>query len=333
MSVAAAPDDPPEPTDALDSSGSSLTRLLQDEQANDVEATPQIYLACPLTGLDIDDRRREETSYRVAVVESAVFEATVGDRTDGGKWPVRLHVPFHKTRPGADGDLGPATVYDRNLDSLLSSDGLIIVTDEHCSAGVGQEFEWAVRAAIPVLYLSRALASRQLRGTPHNVDARVFDDAHQAALHVQNWLHGNRTQIRNGPGRRAGRDLAYAGLTARLAIAWGRVSNRTDLAAQLNLHPGAVDNLVRSSSRVALTPWWTICELAVLLGVRLEARRGLTFAESRAWVTAAEASGWDTRTAERVRIYGAVTGAVDLELPATWTALHDRMRAPGPLGA
>jgi hypothetical protein len=80
--------------------------------------------------------------------------------------------------------------------------------------------------------------------------------------------------------------------------------------------------MVESPLRIALTPWWTICELAFLLGVNLEARRALTFPECRAWVTAAVEDGWDERIAERLRIYAATTGASNLDRPATWKFLH-----------
>ncbi|MCT7658050.1 hypothetical protein [Mycobacterium deserti] len=53
-------------------------------------------------------------------------------------------------------------------------------------------------------------------------------------------------------------------------------------------------------------------------------RRGLTFAESRAWVIAAADGGWDTRAAERMRTFATTSGAADLELPASWTALYAR---------
>jgi hypothetical protein len=146
------------------------------------------------------------------------------------------------------------------------------------------------------------------------------------------WLQKNRSQIQSGPNRRADRDLAYIGLTARLAVAWKQTKNKTAVAAQLNLHPGAVDSMISAPSRVALTPWWTICELAVLLGVRLEARRGLTFRESRAWIKAAEDGRWDARTAERVRIFAATSGITDLELPADWVSVHARMFDTPPAG-
>ncbi|MEJ7634103.1 hypothetical protein [Aeromicrobium sp.] len=283
---------------------------------------PQLYIACPLTGLDSDKGRLEETSHRIETVKRAVEEATVTDRIEAEQWPVSMHIPFENTRPGSDGGLSPSTVYDLNLDALLASDGLIVVTDQYCSAGIGQEIEWAARAGTPVLYLSRVAASRQILGTPHNVAGRTCDDAVTMAAHVRNWLSANRSQIQSGPTRRDDRALAYLDLTTRLRAAWEQSTNRSPLAAQLNLPPSGIDSIIRSPERVALTPWWTICGLAVLLSVSLEARRGLSFAESRAWVRAAEDGSWDARTAERMRIYAATTGATSLERPATWISLH-----------
>lgn len=327
------PTEPTDPLEPVEGPGPTLEEQLDDDRAATEQPIPQLYIACPLTGLDTNEARREAISHRIDTVKRTVEEVTVGNRIESEKWPVRLHIPFCKTRPGADGGLSPATVYSLNFDSLLSSDGLIVITDEYCSAGVGQEIEWAVRVAIPVLYLSRVSASRQILGTPHNVDARRCEDAETFDGHVRNWLQKNRSQIQSGPNRRADRELAYIELMARLAVAWKQTQNPTAVAAQLNLHPGAVDSIISSPSRVALTPWWTICELAVLLGVPLEARRGLTFGESRAWVKAAEDGRWDPKTAERVRIFAATSGAADLELPADWATVHARMFDTPPAGA
>lgn len=310
------PADPLEPDDVVHLDG------LVDTVEEAHSPIPQLYIACPLTGLDSDLGRLESTSNRIDVVKRAVLDATVMNRVADEAWPIRMHVPFDKTRPGTGDGLGPGTVYSRNLDALLGSDGLIVVADEHCSAGVGQEIEWAVRAGIPVLYISRVAASRQILGAPHNIDARVGVVAEDIAAHVRNWLQKNRTQIMNGPTRRADRELAYIELTQQLKIAWQQSTDKTPQAAQLNLHPSAIDSMVESPLRVALTPWWTICELAVLLGVNLGARRGLTFVESRAWVAAAEKDGWDERTAERLRIFAATSGAANLDRPAAWRFLH-----------
>lgn len=315
MSATNPPIEPADPLDPLDPHDAETARAA-------ASPTPQLYVACPLTGLDTDPKRLESTSNRIDVVKRAVDDMTQGNRVPAESWPVRLHVPFDKSRPGSGDGLGPGTVYSLNLDALLASDGLIVVADEHCSAGIGQEIEWAARAGIPVLYISQVAASRQILGAPHNIDGRVGVVADDIAAHVRNWLQKNRLQIINGPTRRADREFAYIELTEQLKLAWRQSTEKTPQAAQLNLHPSAIDSMVESPLRVALMPWWTICELAVLLSVNLEARRGLDFAESRAWVKAAEEGGWDERTVERLRIFAATSGATDLDQPAAWRFLH-----------
>lgn len=328
------PDGQPEPGDSDTSTdgvgGTSADPIPGTQNDASAEPIPQLYIACPLTGLDADEQRLEATSLRVENVKRAVEESTIGNRTDAEQWPIRLHVPFDHSRPGADGGLSPGTIYNRNLDALLSSDGLIVVTDEYCSAGIGQEIEWAVRSGIPILYLSRVRASRQLLGTPHNLDARQNGDAETAAAHVRQWLRTHKAQIHSGPNRRADRELAYLDLMARLAVAWRKVENPTAVAAQMHLPPVAIDSIVQSPARVALTPWWTVCELAALLGVSLDARRSLTLRESRAWVMAAEGGGWDERIAERIRALAVTSGATDLEIPAVWTDLFTRVVGDSP---
>ena len=288
------------------------------------DTIPQIYVACPLTGLDGDPRRFEGTSYRIDAVKRAIEEATILNRAEGDKWPIRQYIPFERSRPGADGGLSPETVYNQNFDALLNSDGLIVITDEYCSAGIGQEIEWAVRIGIPVLYLSPVQASRQIRGTPHNVVAQVCLAADDVPAYVRNWLTTNRHQIQGGPNRRADREFVHLDLMARLKVAWDQAPNRTALAYELKLHFNAVDSLMQSPLRIATAPWWLICELAVLLGVSLDVRRSLTFAESRAWVSAAESGGWDRAVAERVRVFALMTGFADLETPAAWRRAHVR---------
>lgn len=284
---------------------------------------PQLYVASPLTGLSA--KRIEGLSHRLGTVKNAILEATVGDRVAEEQWPVQLHIPFEKTRPDSRDGLQPQTIYERNLDALLASDGLVVVADPSCGAGVGQEIEWAIRSGIPILYLSPEAASRQIRGNPHGIESPPCPDAQTMADHVHTWLRSHRGQIRGGPRRRADRNLTYLGLTTRLAAAWKGQSGPTEVAAQLNLRAGDVTSLLGSPARVALTPWWTICELATLLGVPLEARRTLSFAESRAWVTAAADGAWDQATADRVRTNALVRETRDLERVDSWTQLHQEL--------
>ncbi|WP_322921653.1 hypothetical protein [Nocardioides renjunii] len=329
MSAAQPPSEaagPDEPSDPLGSSASEPSASFVGDRGH--SSMPQLYIACPLTGLDEDRERLEATSHRVETVQRAVIEETETNRIDGEKWPVTMHVPFKISRPGADGGLMPTTIYGRNLDALLDSDGLIVVTDRYCSAGIGQEIEWATRAGIPILYLSHVQASRQILGTPHNVTGVVCEDADTMAGQVRIWLRTHRAQIQTGPGRRADRNLAYLQLTARLRTAWEQSTDRTPQAAQLKLQPGSIDSLVASPARVALTPWWTICELAMILGVSLEARRSLTYAESRAWVKAVEDAGWDQKVADRLRSFAVTNATDDLELPATWAVLYQVVYPP-----
>lgn len=294
--------------------------VARTRRADPNAATPQLYVATPLTGLD--SGRVEALSHRLETVKAAIHEATVGARTPDDQWPVRLHVPYDTTRPGSGDALNPETIYDVNLDALLDSDGLVVVADKYCSAGIGQEIEWATRSGIPILYLSPTTASRQILGNPHAIYTRTCVDAPDMATHVRFWLGSNREKLQHGPRRRDGRNLAYIGIQTRLAEAWKVTANPTDVAAQLNLQPGDVSSILKSPARLALTPWWNVCELATLLSVPLEARRTLSFTESRAWVCAAADGTWDQITADRVRTFALITGTRDLELVATWTAMH-----------
>ncbi len=298
-----------------------------DTEVDEDQAMPRIYVATPLTGLS--EKRRKDLSYRVSAVKTAITEVTLTDRTDDDRWPVALHVPWEHTAPWNDSGLSPQTIYEHNLDQLLNSDGLIVVTDNTCSAGIGQEIEWAARAGIPMLYLSDTDASRQLRGNPQAIETRVCVDADDAGAHVRRWLARERRTLQKGPGRRIDRDLSYVKVTAQLEVAWRATRNPTAVAAQLGLHPNVVWHMVGSPARVALTPWWTVCELAAALGISLDARRSLTFSESRAWIRAMETGSWSPRDAERVRSYALATQNLDFELPSSWALAYERMRRAG----
>src|SRR5262245_44664664 len=77
-----------EPSDPL---GSPATDLGSESQQ---PSMPQLYIACPLTGLDEDRERLEATSHRIETVQRAVIEETEVNRIDREKWPVSMHVPF-----------------------------------------------------------------------------------------------------------------------------------------------------------------------------------------------------------------------------------------------
>jgi hypothetical protein len=298
---------------------------LPDEEAESSggKRMPRIYIACPLTGLS--DERKEKISFRLAQVKTAILDATVNERPDEEHWPVTLHVPLEHSAPWANEGLSPQTVYERNLDHLLNSDGLIVVTDETCSAGVGQEIEWAVRSGIPILYLSSAPVSKQICGIPHAIDVRICRDPETMSANVRNWLRSQRGPLLKGPNRRTDRHLTYVTVTAQIEVAWKAATNHSVVAAQLGLHPNAIWSMVQSPTRVALTPWWTICELAAALGVTLNPRRPLTYAESRAWIKAVDENDWDPQVAEQVRAYALTTQVADLELPASWALAHEQM--------
>jgi hypothetical protein len=129
-----------------------------------------------LSGLDTNDNRRKDTSYRVETVKRAILDVSVGDRIHTEAWPIRLDIPFYKTRPDTDGNLAPATTQDRNLDALLSLDGLITITDEYCSAGVGQR-------ALP----GRARAVHRLAGSA---------GLHLATAPARAWSRGRQRPCR-----------------------------------------------------------------------------------------------------------------------------------------
>jgi hypothetical protein len=292
---------------------------------------PQVYIACPLTGLPAPAQRQIRSD--IETVKHAIEAATHGDRVADERWPLRLYAPIDKTAPWLDDGLTPDEVYRTNITEVHNSDALVVVAEKGGSTGIGQELEWAVRLGIPVLYLSPSDdISRHVRGTPGFVSAQSYGgDPVTLAAHVTNFLHRWRPMVLDGPRRRSSKRLRYQAITARLHAAWVSCANPTLVAAQVRVDLRYLRLALGDPLLVSAMPTETLISLAHELGVDLTNHSPATVlalpgGHLRALVAAAEEAGWSDAEIEEAVVRGraalAAGSEIDLRTVTAWSQLH-----------
>jgi hypothetical protein len=293
---------------------------------------PLIYVACPLTNLSTVGR--QSICATVDNIKLRIEHLTVADRVAAEQWPVAVYAPVEHSAPWKEDGRSPADIYELNLGQVLDADAMIVLGDRTVTAaGVGQEIEWAVRAGLPILYLTPGAAvSRQISGTPARLEVADFgSDMDTLRLRLDGWLRVNRTLIEDGPRRRRDRQLQYAAITSRLRDAWRTVPDPTSAAARCNLHPSLVDSLLRDPARVALMPSEWLERLTAELGVpKSMSGPQLRIRAVRAWLSYTASAGLDDAAAERLRLFALADVArdprCDFDTPAAWRRLAERIR-------
>ena len=301
-------------------------KLLDPEPATPAAERPRIYLASPLTNLDCDEQLSMQSL--VENVKTCIERTTVGDRADGEAWPVSVYAPIEHTAPWVDSSLSAGRVYQCNLTELLDSDAVIVIAARAASAGVGQEIEWATRAAMPILYLSSGESiSRQIAGIPAAITVQSYgNDFSLVGKKVGYFLQHQRLAICDGPRRRASKRLRFAVLTQQLQLAWGRAANPTELAANCALPITMIESMLADSARVASMPVDALTALCTELHIApFGPGRQLSVADTRALIAAADQFGWDDALLETVRARGLeILGAEPhprLDTPDRWRSL------------
>lgn len=295
-----------------------------------VTDVPGIYLASPLTNLSAASR--QSICATVDNIKLRIDHLTVSDRIGAEQWPVAVYAPIEHSAPWKKDGLSPASIYEQNLAHVLDSDAMIVLGDRTVSAGVGQEIEWAVKAGLPILYLTPGVAvSRQISGTPARLEIADFgSDMETLRLRLDGWLRSNRTLIQDGPRRRGDRRLRYAGVTCRLRDAWRQVPDPTSAAARCNLHPSLVESLLEDPARVALMPSEWLDRLSAELNIaRATTGPQLGIRALRAWLKFSDEQNWDEATAERLRVFALAdlvrNPALDLDTASGWRELAKRV--------
>lgn len=290
-----------------------------------------MYLACPLTGLSTAARR--QIACDIAIVKQAIERQTVADKVTFESWPVSIYAPLEHTPPWKEDNLSAAQVYRCNLDAIHGSDALIVLAESGGSAGVGQEFEWAIRLGIPILYLTaERQVSRQIAGAPAFVSAQSYaKDPETLESHVRNFLRRWRPLIEDGPRRRASRQLRFEAVTQRLRAAWQGCSNPTDVAAQVRVDIQYLELALSDPRYIAVMAVDTLLALAHQLNVPLTtleptATFVLPIPVIRALMATAAQEGWDDATVTRLLFEGRAAlesgGALDITTITGWRRIQ-----------
>lgn len=300
---------------------------IMDEAA---EGNPQLYLACPLTGLTNSVRRQIDSD--VAIVKRAIMAETRLDRVDADSWPLNVYAPIDHTGPWANDGLGPAEVYRLNLSKVHDSDSLIVLAEMGGSAGVGQELEWASRLGLPIAFLSASQGvSRQIQGAPALMLAQSYNK-HADTLEdlVKNFLRRWKPMILDGPRRRASRVVRFEPITLRLRGGWQSCRNRTNVAAQIRVDVAYLELTLSDPRYVATMPVDTLLALANELDVPLSGldRSGefaLPVPMIRALMAAAGEDGWSDALVQALIYEGRAAieegETIDLKTVSGWRSL------------
>jgi len=297
----------------------------------DLRSEPRIYLASPLTALPAPARRQIGSD--IATIKRAVERETVSDRLDSESWPVSIYAPFDHSAPWKTDNLSASQVYEKNLDAVHDSDALIVLAEKGGSAGVGQEFEWAIRLGIPILYLTAERdVSRQIAGAPAFVSAQSYsNDAETLENHVRNFLRRWRPMVLDGPRRRESRQIRFEAITDRLRGAWQNCPNPTEVAAQVRVDVQYLQLALSDPRYVAVMAVDTLLALAHNLDVPLTTLDPtptfvLPVPMLRALMTTAAEDGWHDNTINQLLIEGkaALESArpFNLTTMSGWRRLH-----------
>lgn len=307
-----------------------------DADAHPVPAStkPQIYLACPLTGVSPATKRQLHSD--VDTVQRAIERTTGLDRIDDESWPLSVYAPIQHTPPWISDGRTPSDVFRINLDAVHSSDALIVLAEAGGSAGVGQEIEWATRLNLPVLYLCAGSdVSRQIQGAPAFMTTECFNgDAATLESKITHFLQRWKPLILDGPRRRASRSLRFQAVTLRLRGAWQQCPDRTETAAQIGVDLRYLELALSDPRYIAVMAVDTLLTLAYELGVSLRhLDPGPTFTLPvpmlRPLFTAAGEDGWSDKLTERLIIEGRAAlqrgDETDLTTKTGWRHLRTRV--------
>lgn len=303
--------------------------------------TSRIYVASTLT------RLRDGPPEHARMVEShldAITQAIECLHLDGGlDLSVESYAPIKHSSAHRHTELEPADVFRRNsLEVLANADGLIVYGWEP-GAGVGQEFAWAAtQVCIPILWLQHdeCAVSRQIEGTPGDVEIVRFDYPEDLRTTVQNWVRSRRAVLNAGPHRRADRALRWRGPAAAACARWRCLGERDQerIAATGNLTPDVIDFYLSDPLLLAVAPSW----MMDLLGVEdlLNATSGSPSASGRlatsqllALAEAVTEYDWHTDAADHLRqvaeglLAEPATRRLKLETPADWARFREGLES------
>ncbi len=206
--------------------------------------TPLVYVASALTHLDGEGRQLVEAWCHI--IQKTVVEVSgEADR----KWRLHVHLPIAWSTPWNElDDRSPKEIYEQNARIVREeADALIVLGYGGGSLGAGQEFVWASTVRLPILYLGNRgqPMSRQIAGTPADLETAEFESSEDLVDAVAGFLRRNRGVIEDGPRRRRNRAAEFTPLAAMLRGSWDNLGDhrRDEISAQSRLSRRRIEEL------------------------------------------------------------------------------------------
>lgn len=206
--------------------------------------TPLVYVASALTHLDGEGRQLVEAWCHI-IQKTVVDVSGEADR----KWRLRVHLPIAWSAPWNElDDRSPDEIYEQNARIVREeADALIVLGYGGGSLGAGQEFVWASMVRLPILYLGTRgqPMSRQIAGTPADLETAEFESSEDLVDAVAGFLRRNRGVIEDGPRRRRNRAAEFTQLAAVIRSAWDNLGDhrRDEISAQSRLSRRRIEEL------------------------------------------------------------------------------------------
>lgn len=293
----------------------------------------RVYVASALTRLK---HSPAELARMVECEIDAIQSALDGPRLDGGvDLTVEPYAPIEHSSAHRHADLTAQEVFRRNsLQVLTRSDGLIVHGWEP-GAGVGQEFTWAAtQVAIPVLWVHHGdgmSVSRQILGTPGDVEFRVFDGPGELRQLIEQWLRSRKALLAAGPYRRSTRSDRWRGPATAARTRWQALeeSEQHRISAGGNITPDVIEFYLSDPLLLAVAPAWVLDVLSVegLLAATSATRNQLGRLTTPQLLALAEAGAeyqWDNGLIDQLRIRAEqllaepATRRLRLDSPGDW---------------
>lgn len=230
--------------------------------ANDL---PLAYVASALSSLNEEGRKLVDAWCHA--IKEAIAEAS-----DVDKVPlIRCHAPVDLSAPWKSGGKTNEEIYDLNFTTVVESDALIVIGHQGGSFGGGQEIGWATDLRMPILYVHHThdKVSRQLYGTPADIDFYQFSTTDDLAQRVRRFIKERRKRIEAHHRTRGHWRVVYVLPLARLRAGWRPLEEdgRRRVSALASLHPRQVDAILTSASTLAVTSLDALTALSSALGL------------------------------------------------------------------
>lgn len=175
---------------------------------------PLIYIVSQLSTLEGDGRADMKRLCRLAA-DTARETA----KSASPPWDLDVYCPIEESAPWMADGRTVIQVYETNFTKVTQeADGLIVIGRWGGSFGAGQELAWATHLRLPILFLRWAeeILSRQVEGTPADLEIVRFDTDEDLAGSVKTFVNQRKVSLETHARHRKGRTLEVAGLSEEL---------------------------------------------------------------------------------------------------------------------